>query len=33
MVETELAKRGKHPEDTSLEEMDAIWEQAKGHDS
>lgn len=33
IVETELAKRGKRLEDASLEEMDAIWEQAKGHES
>jgi len=30
-VESELAKQGKYPKDTTLEEMDAIWEQAK-HD-
>ncbi len=30
-VETELAKRGKYPEEATLEEMDAIWEQVK-HD-
>jgi nucleoside triphosphate diphosphatase len=29
MIETELAKLGKHPEDATLEEMDAIWERAK----
>lgn len=28
-VELELAKNGKTPEDASLEEMDAIWDQAK----
>jgi ATP diphosphatase len=33
LVEIELAKRGKRPENASLEEMDAIWEWAKGHES
>lgn len=33
LVETELSKRGKRPEDASLEEMDAIWEQVKGYES
>ncbi|MGA9854511.1 MAG: MazG nucleotide pyrophosphohydrolase domain-containing protein [Gammaproteobacteria bacterium] len=33
VIETELAKRGKRPENASLEEMDAIWEHAKGHES
>lgn len=28
-IEDELAKRGKTPEESSLEEMDVLWEQAK----
>ncbi|MGH8282900.1 MAG: MazG nucleotide pyrophosphohydrolase domain-containing protein [Gammaproteobacteria bacterium] len=30
-VEVQLARQGKRPQDATLEEMDAIWEQAK-HD-
>jgi nucleoside triphosphate diphosphatase len=33
LVEIELAKSGKRPEDASLEEMDAIWERTKGRES
>jgi len=33
IVETELAKRGKRPEDACLEEMDAIWDHAKKYES
>lgn len=29
-IEKRLAKRGKTPTDSSLEEMDALWEEAKG---
>ncbi|MEO0676058.1 MAG: nucleoside triphosphate pyrophosphohydrolase [Pseudomonadota bacterium] len=29
-IEAELARRGKRPEEASLEEMDAIWTQMKG---
>lgn len=28
-IEAELEKQGRHPRDASLEEMDALWEQAK----
>lgn len=33
IVETELAKQGKCPEQATLDEMDAIWEQAKHDES
>lgn len=28
-IEAELAKRGKHPDESSLNEMDALWDEAK----
>ena len=28
-IEEELARRGKRPEESTLEEMDALWERAK----
>jgi ATP diphosphatase len=28
-IETELEKKGEHPQDTSLNEMDVLWEKAK----
>jgi len=28
-IESELARQGKRPEDSTLEEMDALWERAK----
>ena len=28
-IETELEKQGKHPQDTSLSEMDVLWDKAK----
>jgi nucleoside triphosphate diphosphatase len=31
-IEDELAKQGKTAETSSLEEMDALWEQAKQHE-
>ncbi|MGA9853373.1 MAG: MazG nucleotide pyrophosphohydrolase domain-containing protein [Gammaproteobacteria bacterium] len=32
-VEQQLAKQGKRPQDTTLKEMDVIWEQAKHDES
>lgn len=32
-VEAQLNKRGRRPEDSTLEEMDALWEEAKGRES
>ncbi len=30
-IEEELARRGQHPGEVSLQEMDALWNQAKAH--
>lgn len=31
-IETELSKRGKRPEDSNLQEMDALWDQIRARD-
>jgi MazG family protein len=31
-IEQELSKRGKHPKDSNLEEMDALWDEAKSQE-
>jgi MazG family protein len=31
-IEQELSKRGKHPKDSNLQEMDALWDEAKAQE-